>query len=404
MRDRPAPRVVAGALSAVAVVLFAGCNGDGQPTASPGSTGASPTHAQSPPSTSTPTTTTTTSTTEPAPKTVTIVAGGDVLLHEPTWAQADADAGPAGDDTFDFTPELAAIKPVVSAADLALCHLETPLAPVGGPYSGYPTFAGPPQIVDALAATGFDACSMASNHTWDDGLAGVERTATTLRDAGVTPYGAAVAGQPGNPTMVEADGVQVGLLSYAYGFNGSAGNGAVETIEVDDVLADAAAARAAGAQIVVASLHWGTEYSHDLNAQQRELAPILLASSDIDLLVCHHAHVVQPIARIDGEWVAYGLGNMLAAHATVLPDNEEGVLASFTFSETGDAWSVTEAGYLPIMVDRGPPLRMIDLLEALAGTLPDDRRSRYETAINRTREIVHRLPGSDDLVEIGPDG
>ena len=363
--------------------------------AAPGSTSAPPAGAPSSPTGTAP---------PPAAAAFTIVAGGDVLLHEPTWAQADADSGTNGDGTYDFAPQLSAIGPVVAAADLALCHLETPLAADGGPYSGYPSFAGPPQIAAGLAATGFDACSMASNHTWDKGLAGVERTVTTVQAAGMTPYGAAVAGQPGNPTIVELAGLRVGLLSYTYGHNAAPGNGAVEVLDVDDAVADAVAARAAGAELVVASIHWGTEYDHEINPQQRDLAPALLDSPDIDLVIGHHAHVVQPIARIGPEWVAYGLGNMLASHATELPANREGALARFTFTETADGWVVAEAAYLPIMVDVGPPLRMVDLPVALAGELPADRRERYETALDRTRDVVGRLDGGDELVEITPSG
>lgn len=396
------------AICVAGAVAVAACGGDDRSVA--GSTGqpsVGSSAAQVPPgSTPPPTVATSPPGPPPAPAagSFTIVAGGDVLLHEPTWAQADADLGTSDDDSYDFGPQLSPIEPVVAAADLALCHLETPLAADGGPYSGYPSFSGPPQIASGLAATGFDACSLASNHTWDKGLAGVERTVTTLQAAGITPYGAAVAGQPGNPTTIEVGGVRVGLLSYTYGHNAAPGNGAVEVVDVDDAVADAAAARAAGADLVVASIHWGTEYDHEINAQQRDLAPALLASPDIDLVIGHHAHVVQPIARIGTEWVAYGLGNMLAAHATELPANREGALARFTFTETPNGWMVAEAAYLPIMVDVGPPLRMVDLPVALAGDVPADRRDRYETALNRTRDVVHRLDGGAALVEIAPNG
>jgi len=404
MSAPPTRRLLAGLLTGSVVIAVAACGGTAEPgvratspaAANPSSpspdrpseTGADPSPPAVPPASAP---------TAPSARSLTIVAGGDVLLHEPTWAQADADAGGGG--TYDFAPQMLAIEPVVAAADLALCHLETPLAPDGGPYTGYPSFSGPPQIAESLAATGFDACSLASNHSWDKGLSGLERTVTTVAAAGVTPYGAAVAGQPGNPTLVDAGDVRVGLLSYTYGSNAAPANGAVEMIDVDDILVDAAAARAAGAEVVVASVHWGTEYSHDINAQQRDLAPVLLASPDLDLLVGHHAHVVQPMAEIGGEWVAYGLGNMLAAHATELPANQEGVLAQFTFTETADGWLATEAAYLPILVDRGPPLRMIHLPLALTDALPDDLRERYETAVTRSREVIHRLAG-EELLEI----
>lgn len=403
MRAVQRRRVVFGSLVVITVVVAveACAGGDADPAVAPTETASAPSASPSGPSmSSSPTDSPATST---APEgTLTIVAGGDVLLHPPTWEQADADAGVAGDDVLDFAPTLAGIAPVVSAADLALCHLETPVAEPGQPYAGYPSFAGPPQIVDALAGVGFDACSVASNHSFDQGVDGLARTTAALSSAGITPYGAPLGDRPPNPVIFDVGDVRVGLLSYTYAMNGgipSDGEGAVELIDPDDVLADAAAARAAGAAIVVASLHWGDEYVHEINSTQADLAPALLASPDIDLLIGHHAHVVQPFEQLDGEWVAYGVGNMLAAHSTEVPANREGVLASFTFAEEGDGWQVVEAGYLPIYVDRGPPLRLVALPRALEGDLDAEARERHEEALARTREVV-RDRGAEELVEL----
>ena len=63
---------------------------------------------------------------------------------------------------YDFSGVFAAVAPVIGGADLAICHLETPVASVQGPFEGYPTFAAQPQIVDALAGAGYDTCSTAS--------------------------------------------------------------------------------------------------------------------------------------------------------------------------------------------------------------------------------------------------
>jgi len=339
---------------------------------------------------------------------LTVVAGGDVLLHEPTWVQADADAGVVGDDLLDFAPMLAGIEPIVSVADLALCHLETPLAPVGGPYVPYPSFAVPPQIVPALAATGFDACSGASNHTFDHGLPGVQRTVEMMRAGGLPAYGIAQAGEPPNPSYIMVGAVRVGLLSYSYGSNAAVPmEGIVELLDPDDVAADARTAREAGADIVIASLHWGTEYEHEPDAQQREVATALAADPDIDLILGHHAHVVQPVARVlpepgagndTGTWVAYGLGNMIAAQSTDVPANREGVLARFTFTLGDGEWQVTEAAYLPIFVEREPAVRLVTLTAA-GGTSTADTDREVE-ALARIREVVRSGSASDGLLEI----
>ena len=103
------------------------------------------------------------------PDRLTLVATGDVLLHERLWTTAKRD----GDDgVWDFAPLMSSVKPLVQQADLAIAHLETPLAPRGGPYHGYPLFQGPPQIATALKQTGYDVCTTASNHSFDGGASG----------------------------------------------------------------------------------------------------------------------------------------------------------------------------------------------------------------------------------------
>jgi poly-gamma-glutamate synthesis protein (capsule biosynthesis protein) len=125
--------------------------------------------------------------------------------------------------------------------------------------------------------------------------------------------------------------------------------------DVAGVLAAAGRARAAGAEIVVASLHCCREYEHDPTAAQEEAVRTLLASPDVDLVVGHHAHVVQPVERIDGEWVAYGLGNHLAEHATRGYPTEDSVAVRFTFSRGADGrFTVSRAEAVPLRIDRRP--------------------------------------------------
>ncbi|HET8582639.1 MAG TPA: CapA family protein, partial [Jatrophihabitans sp.] len=98
----------------------------------------------------------------PARRTATILGSGDVLIHPPLWEQAHNDAGRHG---YDFGPMYASIKPDVEQADLAICEMETPLAPPQGPFVGWPDFSAPPQVLTALKGVGYDSCTTASNHT-----------------------------------------------------------------------------------------------------------------------------------------------------------------------------------------------------------------------------------------------
>jgi poly-gamma-glutamate capsule biosynthesis protein CapA/YwtB (metallophosphatase superfamily) len=330
------------------------------------------------------------------PREFTLVATGDVLLHTPLWDQASADAASAGHPgRHDFRPMLAGIRPVVSDADVAICHMETPVAPAGGPFSSYPSFSVPPEIAPALAATGYDACTTASNHTYDRGADGVTRTLDALDAAGLRHAGSARSPQEATTTtMLDVDGVRVALLSYTFGFNGipAPGGETWRSNQIDErrILADAALARRRAADVVVVAIHWGDEYDHAPNGQQQALAPRLIASPDIDLLLGHHAHVVQPIEAIGDEWVVYGMGNLVSNQGSQGPDKLEGLLVRFTFTEQPNRrWRVTSAEFAAVLTDDRGPIRVVDVRRALADPGTDPRlRPRLQTAWQRTAAIA----------------
>ena len=157
-------------------------------------------------------------TTAAAPQSFTLVATGDVLVHQDRALTAGA---LQDDGRYDFSDVLAPVAPLIEAADLAICHLETPVAPAGGPYRGYPSFAVQPEIVDALAGAGYDLCSTASNHSLDDGAAGLARTLDALDAAGIAHSGTYRSeAESVVPTIVDAGGVRVGHIAATYGLNG----------------------------------------------------------------------------------------------------------------------------------------------------------------------------------------
>jgi hypothetical protein len=385
-------RIRFAAVLVAGLIAVAGCSGEGGNADQP----APPTTARA---VTTPPTTPSAAATAPSPRTFTFVATGDVLPHEPLWEQARRDAGGTG---YDFGPLFTGLEPLVEDADLALCHLETPVGPAGGPYRAYPTFSVPPQVVRAIAGTGYDACTTASNHTLDQGTAGIGRTLDALDGAGIAHTGSArTTKEAHRPLLLEAGGARIAVLSYTYGFNGfrlPAGRSwAANLIEQRRILADARDARRAGADVVVVALHWGVEYVHKPTAQQRQLAPRLLGSPDIDLLVGHHAHAVQPVERIGDEWVAYGLGNSIAAHSVQRRANTEGLLVRFTFTERAGRWRVTKAEFAPTYVRNAAPFRLVDLGRALAdpGT-PRDLRAEYQRSYDAVREIAESRGGDRD--------
>ena len=335
------------------------------------------------------------------PKSVNIVASGDILIHDSLWMQAEADGG----GRMDFGPELAGVKARIKAADFAICHLETTLAPAGGPYTSYPVFATPPQLAQAIKKTGYDACSTVSNHTLDQGLAGVKQTLDELDAVGIGHSGTARSrGEAQTPSIYTVNGIRIAHLAYTYGYNGytvpSDQPWCCNTISAPRMVADAKAAKAAGANIVIVSTHAGDENVAAPNAQQRRVAKALAASGAVNLILGNHVHVVQPVQKIGNMWIIYGHGNQLSGQYDHWPRNKEGVISNWTFTEqSDDSYAVTKAaGYPTLNVSN--PIRMVDLVRKLPR---NQDNARMAEAYQRTKATLLSMgAGRDGFVVPDP--
>jgi poly-gamma-glutamate synthesis protein (capsule biosynthesis protein) len=352
--------------------------------------------------------------TQPSPtpsgaRTVTVLGSGDVLIHPPLWQQAAADARAQGRSGYDFGPIYAGIAPVTGAAGLAICELETPLAAPGGPFAGWPNFNAPPQVLTALKAAGYDSCTTASNHTLDQGYAGVKRTLDELDAAGLRHTGSArSAAEAAEPLILTTgNGIRVAQLAFSFGFNGievPAGQPwLANSIDLPAILAAAHRAKHAGADIVVLSMHWGVEYDHHPSAEQTGQADRLLASPDIDVILGDHAHVVQPFEKLHGKWVAYCMGNQIARHAVPLDESREGVMARFTFTEVAPhRFVTTRAEAIPTWMELSPRLRLIQLGPAIADPqTATGTRAGYRSAVTRITGYLDLLGARRDGLIIG---
>lgn len=343
----------------------------------------------------------------PAPRTLTVLGSGDVLLHSGLWRQAARDAAAAGRPGYDFGPLFAGVRAAVSTVDLAICHLETPVGNPEGPFTGYPIFEVPPQVIPALRETGYDACSTASNHSLDRGETGIRRTLDALDAAGVAHSGThRSAAEHATPTIVTAKGVRVGLLSYTFSFNGLIRPPdkpwLANDLNAAAILAEAGRVRAAGAEIVIVSLHWGDEYRHSAGDGQVTLARQLLGSPDIDLILGHHAHVVQPFERVGDKWVAYGLGNHVSWQ-NQRETTRDGVLARMTFTETAPGrWRVTTAEALPTWMSLTDPARLLLVPAVLADpATPPSLRDICSRSLRRTTAVVTSRGAAGNGLSVG---
>lgn len=410
MQVRPTQRArskLSRCVFAVLALALAACGQSEAPPAEPSpvaETTATPETAAAEPTTPTTTPSPTPTATD---STFTILAAGDVLPHDDVLASAQTASG------WDFTPLWESTTPWVSAADLALCHLEVPIAPDGVTPVGYPLFASPAVLTENLAQAGWDGCSTASNHAVDQGWQGVVATLDALDAAGLGHVGTARTESEANQPQIyrlqrAGRTVTVAQLSATFSTNGlpipQQAPWSVQLLDATQLIDQATAARASGADLVVASLHWGQEYLDDPVASQTDLAATLAASGVIDLVIGTHPHVPEPIVKLDGGvdgngmWVAYSLGNYLSNQDTQCcraETNTGAMLWATVDVPIEGPVRIGEVSWTGVTVDRTGGHRMFalpDLIDGsqIAPTLTVDeataREGRIQAVLGETPE------------------
>jgi len=326
------------------------------------------------------------------PGTATLAFVGDVIGLIPNIERARRNAGGNG---YDFRPMFDRVRPLISAADYAICHFEVPVRPQGQGWT--PRYVTPSELVDAVADAGFDRCSLASNHALDRGVAGVNATAAAFDAIGLGRTGTAVSAQDAVPDIVEVNGIRIAHLSYTYATPGHPRPKdepwRVNLINRRQIRADAQTARAAGAEYIIVSLHFGKTMITPPDDLQRKTTRWLWDNTDIDLIVGSHSHVVQPIDHRGDRYVLYGMGNHLATFPggpiTSLKA-QDGLLAFITIHRAANGRIVTDRpSIVPTWVGKGDETYAVhDARNFDDPSLSPAIRKRLRDSLRRTRAVV----------------
>lgn len=255
-----------------------------------------------------------TSTPVPAGRTVTISAVGDVSLARQVndW-MAQYGAG--------YPYELVQ---QYFTGDIVFANLEGALTDRGDPWPKSFNFRTPPQYASGLSAAGIDIVALANNHAMDYGVEGLQDTVIALESAGVQHAGAADARRGFFPKLMRANGLTIAFVACVktpvegggFAIEAWASDGFTPGLFVCDAGVLASQIEIARtdpkflSDFVVVSIHAGDEYINTPNATQRALADASLAAG-ADLVLGHHAHVVQPVEQRGNQLIAWGLGNFI---------------------------------------------------------------------------------------------
>ncbi|WP_309107149.1 CapA family protein [Arthrobacter sp.] len=281
-----------------------------------------------------------------------------MLVHTQLWQQAQQDAAAAGQPGLDFVPLLEGQRPYIQRSDLAICHQETPVAGPDGPFSAYPSFNVPPQIISASKAVGYQACTTASNHTIDRGTEGLVRTLDALDAAGMKHTGSyRTEAEAQEILIIPTPAAKIAVIIGTYGLNGQIPEQEwqVDMLDAATMIAKAKKAKSLGADIVLGVMHAGDEYASEANAQQQETAHALVDSGEFTMIYGHHTHSVLPIEQYKGTWIVYGLGNGVTELSPWYQVNNEGLLVRAQFSQdAAGKWTAADLAWAPSVIVRDP--------------------------------------------------
>lgn len=286
----------------------------------------------------------------------TLVAGGDILLDRGVaLAIEGSDRGadfPFDGGTVEITSRCrdcsvfgwdlprtrrtgndGAVRSLLTGADLAIANFENPAPDNYRFHASGTVFSANPADIAGLADAGIDFVSLGNNHIRDAGAAGIRQTIQHLDDAGIAHAGAgANLAAARQPAMLEAGGTTVAILSYdtiASSYWATADRAGSAPMTATNVRQDVAAARAAGADLVIVFPHWGTEYDPTPFAGQQKLAESAV-DAGADIVIGNHAHWAAGMELYRGAPIWYALGNFVFDQTWSEP-TMEGITLELTF-------------------------------------------------------------------------
>ena len=216
----------------------------------------------------------------------------------------------------DFSFPFAKIADEIKNADLAMANLESQISDKGSNAGSIYSFRAPVEAIQGLIFSGIDIVSLANNHAFDYGSQALKDSLERLIEAGISPVGVGNEYQAFSPTIKTVNNTKFAFFAYTdqmpVSLQAKGENFGIAVINKDNLTkieADIGLAKQL-ADIVVVSLHWGTEYAKEPGLEQVDLARDMI-NTGADLIIGHHPHVVQKYEKYKNGYIFYSLGNFI---------------------------------------------------------------------------------------------
>jgi poly-gamma-glutamate synthesis protein (capsule biosynthesis protein) len=181
-----------------------------------------------------------------------------------------------------------------------------------------------PANIPCLTAAGIDCCCLANNHVMDWGYQGLAETLQTLDEAGIAHAGAGLdADQAAAPAVIDVAG-KGRILVFAAGsttsgiplmWRATANSRGIYllkdlSVETAGHLAEQVRAVKRSGDVVVVSIHWGSNWGHAIPDEQVHFAHRLVEEG-IDIVHGHSSHHVKALEVYRGRLILFGCGDFL---------------------------------------------------------------------------------------------
>lgn len=268
---------------------------------------------------------------------------GDIMGH---GSQIKA-AYNAHTQTYEYTNSFQHMQPIISQADFTIANLEVTLGTK--PYSGYPQFSSPIELVVAAKKAGIDVLATANNHSCDRRRKGILKTIEVLDSLQISYLGTYISSiekEKRHPLIIEKNNIKVALLNYTYGTNGiPVPKGTVVNIlDKETIKKDVLQAKSLYPDQIIAFVHWGEQYKNLASTSQKKWFEFF-NSLGVNIVIGSHPHVVQPMEwdKINNKLVVYSLGNYVSNQRTFLRDG--GAVFELVLSKKNQETVINSAQY-----------------------------------------------------------
>lgn len=258
----------------------------------------------------------------PKEKRMSLIAVGDILIHESVYK----DAYNSATGLYDFHYMFTDIEPIIKNYDLKFCNQESNIGGKTLGISGYPSFNSPDEIGDELVNLGFNLISLANNHTLDKGEDAALYSNSYWKSKNVNFAGSYSSMEERNEVKVyEQNGIKYAFLAYTTISNAIVRKGYLLNMYSADKVKNDIDLIKGQVDVIIVSMHWGVENTNTPTESQRQIAEYL-SSLGVNIVIGHHPHVVQPVEYVNNTLVIYSLGNFISNQLSLTLNNGIGLM------------------------------------------------------------------------------